>query len=91
MVYTDRPTPRQLDCLRAIADYEKKNRRAPTTRELAALLGVRAQSDAHIHLIHLEELGALSIPRTGGKSGRRIAYFIEITPLGRAWLAQQKG
>ena len=52
--WTSDPTPRQLDCLRAIAEYETEHGYSPTIRDLMSALGVKSTSvPSHF----LEQLG----------------------------------
>ena len=65
-------TPRQFDCLRAIAKHQAEHGRSPTMRELAAYLGVRSHSTSYFFI---ERLGAKGYIERDGRLSRTIVIL----------------
>jgi Mn-dependent DtxR family transcriptional regulator len=59
------PTARQLETLRAMRDYQRREQMPPTLRELAAILGVRSTNGVLGILRSLERRGLVERPRPG--------------------------
>ena len=76
------PTPRQLECLRAIAVYQDKENRPPTTRELATYLGVKSCSTPYSFLVRLGIKGYI-------KRDPKLSRTIVILEAGRKALEEQ--
>lgn len=85
----DSPSPRSWDALIAIESFLGKYEMAPTYRELANELGIRAVSAARRHVELLTELGLLTTRKTGRK-GQMAARSIRLTEEGRKVLAKHR-
>lgn len=73
-------TPRQLDVLRALADWIEQNRYPPSLRELAAVTDIASISNVSYHLNNLARAGML----VREPESARTLY---VTPQGYAALA----
>ena len=88
-IKSNAPTPRQLDCLRAIAEYQAKHGRSPTMRDLMSALGVKAFSVPYQFLEQLGSKGYIKRDRRF-KRDERLARTIVILEAGRKALAEAK-
>ncbi len=82
-------TPENARALSLIDSYIRARGSGPTVRELAALMGLRAHSGAHRHLVHLQELELIRVQRTGGR--RQVAaHTVRLTAAGRRVLERRR-
>lgn len=72
------PTDAQARVLTAILDYTMQNSRAPTLRDLGALVGIKSTNGVIEHLIRLEGRGLIV-------RQARISRSLTITADGWAW------
>lgn len=70
-------TPRQEQCLRAIAALEKRLGRSPSTREVSDEMGL-GPSGSRFHINRLVKLGLVTPPE--------VRLVLSVTPAGRAYV-----